>query len=551
MRKSTKMLKKLACLFLVVLMSIESFAAVVSDGDGAAFVTKAEFEALKENFAEQIEDYNASIDSKIDGAIASYLAGINVLKMVKISPFLSGPVYAFEAANSATGRMRYVYNPPAFIGKPRNVEFSWDPGWYGNAAMYEFVFKDDVDHNQKDWWQTKLTISDIDETKRIAAWRGRRTGAYDELDVTYTKLNYDTVNWGVPQAVTQIIKGDDTTYNTRILTNVDLYGQGLLEAYTAPVKNSNSNNILLFFLNRVLNHWGTLHNENVILCGNTYAYDCFSNYDTNRNYKYNGTSETLSQRINTHTDILRGIADGLFKGNTTLSGTFANGHTVSDRVPIGGATKQTMTTTVLGDVFYHSGRISQSFAIGDTWYWPTVGFERTYITNWDQLYLPNLDIVAKSMVADSIKGYTALMQSTDGNYHVPITAGLPLVQVKNESRVELPFEVYTYNLDTNASSSTYGQETRTTPGRTYIWAKTSPFTTNDPNSEADITITTGNGVNKSTDTAYNKGVYITSSKATLKFDEINETCYIWLKWSTNNKLGNGVVIIPEQISISQ
>ena len=551
MRKSTKIFKKYIASFLIVLMSIESLGAIVSDNDGSAFVTKAEFETLKSNFSKQIDDYNTSIDSKIDGAIASYLSGINVLKMENITPFLSGPVYAFEASNTATGRIRYVYNPPAFIGRPRSVEFSWNPSYYGNAAVYEFRFNEEVNHNQKDWWQTKLVISDVDKTKRIASWKGRYTGAYDEIDVTYTNMALDKVNWGRPQAVTQIVKVDGgLQYNTRVLENVDLYGQGLLLAYTAPIKNSNANNVVEFYLNRTLNHWGTRHNENVILCGNSYAYDCFSNYDENRNYKYDGTSENLKQTITSHTDILRGIADGLFKGNTTLNGTFANGHTVSSRVEIGKATKSDMTTTVLGDVFYSTYR-TNSYQIGDTWLWPTIGFEKTYITNWNQLYLPNLDNVAKSMVADNIKGKETLMQSADGNYHIPITAGLPLVQVKNEAHVELPFEVYTYSLDTNASSTTYGRETRTVPSRTYIWAKTSPFTTNDPNSEADINITTGGGVNRSTDTAYNKGVYITSSTATLKFDEIYEKCYIWLKWSTNNKLGNGVVIIPEQISISQ
>ena len=66
--------RKALCLIFAFLFSIESFAAVVSDNDGAAFVTKAEFEALKENFNNQIEQYNSSIDNKIDGAIASYLA---------------------------------------------------------------------------------------------------------------------------------------------------------------------------------------------------------------------------------------------------------------------------------------------------------------------------------------------------------------------------------------------------------------------------------------------------------------------------------------------
>ena len=70
-------------LFFAFLLSINSFAAVVSDNDGAAFVTKAEFEALKQSFSDQINNYNDSIDNKIDGSIASYLAGINIAKKPK------------------------------------------------------------------------------------------------------------------------------------------------------------------------------------------------------------------------------------------------------------------------------------------------------------------------------------------------------------------------------------------------------------------------------------------------------------------------------------
>ena len=59
-------------------MSIESLGAVVSDNDGSAFITKAEFDSLKNDFQSQIDQYNTSIDAKIDGAIASYLSGIKV-----------------------------------------------------------------------------------------------------------------------------------------------------------------------------------------------------------------------------------------------------------------------------------------------------------------------------------------------------------------------------------------------------------------------------------------------------------------------------------------
>ena len=74
------MVKKLLALFLIVLISIESFGAVIGDNDGSAFITKAEFDSLKNSFQSQIDQYNTSIDAKIDGAISSYLAGIRVAR---------------------------------------------------------------------------------------------------------------------------------------------------------------------------------------------------------------------------------------------------------------------------------------------------------------------------------------------------------------------------------------------------------------------------------------------------------------------------------------
>ena len=73
MKKGISLIKRVVALFLVLLLSIESFAAVVGDNDGSAFITKAEFDSLKHDFQSQIDLYNTSIDSKIDGAIASYL----------------------------------------------------------------------------------------------------------------------------------------------------------------------------------------------------------------------------------------------------------------------------------------------------------------------------------------------------------------------------------------------------------------------------------------------------------------------------------------------
>ena len=63
---------------LVVTLNVNSFAAVVADNDGSAFISKSEFDSLKANFQAKIDNYNTSIDGRIDAAIAAYLAGIKI-----------------------------------------------------------------------------------------------------------------------------------------------------------------------------------------------------------------------------------------------------------------------------------------------------------------------------------------------------------------------------------------------------------------------------------------------------------------------------------------
>ena len=78
------------CLIFAFLLSINSFAAVMSDNDGSAFITKAEFDSLKNDFQSKIDAYNLNIDNKIDAAIAGYLAGIKTTKTETLNIMLWG-----------------------------------------------------------------------------------------------------------------------------------------------------------------------------------------------------------------------------------------------------------------------------------------------------------------------------------------------------------------------------------------------------------------------------------------------------------------------------
>ena len=86
----SRVFKRALALFIIVIINFNSFSAVVSSNDGSAFITKAEFDALVNDFNSRIEDYEKSIDAKIDGAIAEYLAGLATSSLVQRTPICIG-----------------------------------------------------------------------------------------------------------------------------------------------------------------------------------------------------------------------------------------------------------------------------------------------------------------------------------------------------------------------------------------------------------------------------------------------------------------------------
>ena len=83
-----------------------------------------------------------------------------------------------------------------------------------------------------------------------------------------------------------------------IYQNRDLFGVTILSYMDGTTLDSAANATGTVMINRILNYWGDANNQQVILFGNSIAYDCFSNYDENRNWRYQGTSETsASERI--------------------------------------------------------------------------------------------------------------------------------------------------------------------------------------------------------------------------------------------------------------
>ncbi|MBO6118968.1 MAG: hypothetical protein J6P02_00695 [Lachnospiraceae bacterium] len=141
------MCKKALCLIFAFLFSIESFAAVVSDNDGSAFITKAEFDSLKNNFQAQLDAYNTSIDSKIDSAIASYLAGIKTQKTESFNPFVmvndSTPKILGRASNYGAVNAQFFNEISAVVS-----DFGCSGGNIQNYTPLTVAGND-----QTTWWQ--------------------------------------------------------------------------------------------------------------------------------------------------------------------------------------------------------------------------------------------------------------------------------------------------------------------------------------------------------------------------------------------------------------
>ena len=100
-------IKIVFCFAMVIILSFCSMAAIVSDNDGSAFVTKSEFEALKNDFSSQIDNYNSSIDRKIDGAIASYLAGRRTVNVEEVTSILNNIYDRYFKPNT---KKPYMFN---------------------------------------------------------------------------------------------------------------------------------------------------------------------------------------------------------------------------------------------------------------------------------------------------------------------------------------------------------------------------------------------------------------------------------------------------------
>ena len=176
MNKVIRLIRRVFALSLVLLLSIESFAAVVTDNDGSAFITKAEFDSLKNNFQAQIDNYNTSIDNKIDGAIAAYLAGIKVA-----SEGNEDVLYfkTFPKNETAVYMRSSTENTSTYGRSTRNCNWGFSSMYTSNFAITANAY-----NTSSSYSSSSRRFVNYNKSEGTYRWAGYTTNYYEKLTIT-------------------------------------------------------------------------------------------------------------------------------------------------------------------------------------------------------------------------------------------------------------------------------------------------------------------------------------------------------------------------------
>ena len=186
--KNKKITRVLLALSMIIMLFSNSFGAVISDNDGSAFITKKEFEALKGDFANQIKQYNESIDNKIDGAISYYLAGINLAKRQTLK-FIDkdwGTIYEVNGDSLSN----------SWASPYKNFIFSLGYTNYGDSwTQVSFTSANIVDTTK--YTQSRILVDAGNERNTMEAddyvlWEGINTNFVEEMNCTTMAWKYNT-----------------------------------------------------------------------------------------------------------------------------------------------------------------------------------------------------------------------------------------------------------------------------------------------------------------------------------------------------------------------
>ena len=526
-KKYLKITKRIIALFVILVLNMSSFAAV-GGNDGSAFVTKAEFDALVNTFNEQMDNYESSLVTKIDGAIANYLAALSneqvYVRSIALPDASASGVLSFNKKSP----LDYVYGTPKIGGWYKRADFD-EKGGSGRdyASIIVTTFPGGTATNIK-----KTTISNIKESTTAGQSTAKWEGYYDCIDnIICTGIERNT---GYIAAKTW-----DNAYQgverASIIKNRTLNGSGIgvfsFRACTGSYTQANSSVMFSAVITSVSHQWLTRYNQFISVV-EPYDYDMFSNYDRDKNWGYDGTYMTKFDGCNNNITIDRGahfsypVIKNAIGNSTTVK---LHGKKKCD------GTEPTIIFAIDGADTIHDHAVNLSSGT-QRLYVPMVGFERTYLTNWQQIYDGNTSSIAdfeyEKHRTESDFSDRAILTDSEGTRYLGVQAGFPLIKVNKDERLE-------YNLAFADKSKNY-----------VVWISDRPFKkTGHPNDD-DRCISTITGIDPARNA--DKGYLVVSGEGTFKTQTFTEDCYLYIKWGINSSTKAdiaGGTLMPESTGI--
>ena len=491
---------------MVVLMSIESLAAVVGDSDGSAFITKREFEDLKTSFNKEIEKYSNSMDNKIDGVISNYVNGLRVLRMREEKNLC----YDENGIMSPRGNLIDLDWKEGIMSMQiiQNGGFFWtgDIGTQTNRAdaytQYKFAPLDPTEF-------TELSIQNVDYNQNNAEWRGRsKTYQYiNGTDYDIVDSNYNSSN---PNIIISWYNGlNAKSYPTTFTSMGHLMNWAAGPNYSDPSKRCAANAAYSAW-KRIIRSTDV---TNIICtpasatCGRFADFDNF--YDWCNDDNPSGHSSP-----------------------TYLSALFDSGTLREQAATTPSTRKMTYKTLDL------SMNDTEKRSTAASKYWrPYFGFSKQ-VTNYNQLWTPKYDNLVKTLEEyDSNVGFA---KDKENKRHLWIAAGAPVLEVKFEDKVTIVCEF--------SDSQVHD-----------VWFKIGPFTKGTNVNEDDCipraSIYQGNASSTTLATAgsMSKAVRVNSGTKTTFTIDVPKKGILFMKWSIygNSGAGGGTFLPPEKVILSR
>ena len=189
MKKIIRSAKNLIIVFVIILNSMSSFAAVGAN-DGSAFITKAEFDSIVNTFNEQMDGYEKGLETKIDGAIANYLASFDDHETLTLKPhFIKVTGEKLNITCRKWDEFPYGYLTPKFTGAVSySANLNSSGATYGKTGNWNLA-NSNTNNNGK-----RILVTEVKDTSGTKYYYAGYTTNYGEIyDISwsYLKNNYD------------------------------------------------------------------------------------------------------------------------------------------------------------------------------------------------------------------------------------------------------------------------------------------------------------------------------------------------------------------------